>query len=279
MNEKEYTIYKSIDVETEEYYIGVHKTANPMDNYLGSGLLISRKVNKRGRSRFRKEIMYSFKDKSTAYTKERCLVTKDVLNDPLNLNIALGGLGGNLNDLDRSIRDRSEATKLLKYGSKAGNLNSMRAKEKAKETKLFKYGDPYGAINRSEVKIKSAETRSSNWKVYSLEGILISTFLGLTRICDYLNEPRDGNTPLITPDKVCFVEGTFNERLKEKLKSAFLIELRSGVICNIFKSGKSANKYLKMTYQEYINSSLESKFIFRKDATDDVVNQLVKFND
>lgn len=35
-----YTVYKTINIHNQKFYIGVHKTIDPNDDYLGSGKLI-----------------------------------------------------------------------------------------------------------------------------------------------------------------------------------------------------------------------------------------------
>lgn len=90
---KRYTIYKILDLVTNEYYIGVHYTSNPNDNYIGSGIHITRKIKKYGKERFRKDILFIFDNKDEAFQKEKDLI-KENRDNPLCINIAEGGEGG-----------------------------------------------------------------------------------------------------------------------------------------------------------------------------------------
>ena len=88
-----FTVYKVINLITNEYYIGVHKTSNLNDNYLGSGLHIKNQVKKYGKENFKKEILFEFDKEEDAYQKEIQLVEENI-NNKLCLNIGPGGIGG-----------------------------------------------------------------------------------------------------------------------------------------------------------------------------------------
>jgi hypothetical protein len=48
-------IYKTTNLITKEYYIGKHSSQNiENDNYLGSGLLLTRSIKKHGRENFKR---------------------------------------------------------------------------------------------------------------------------------------------------------------------------------------------------------------------------------
>jgi hypothetical protein len=44
-----YTVYRTVNQINQKFYIGVHKTMNPMDNYLGSGKILGRAIKKYGK--------------------------------------------------------------------------------------------------------------------------------------------------------------------------------------------------------------------------------------
>lgn len=74
------------------FYIGVHKTNNPNDGYLGSGLHLSAAVKKHGRKVFKKEILFVFETSEEAYAKEKELVTRELIESGQVYNLATGGV-------------------------------------------------------------------------------------------------------------------------------------------------------------------------------------------
>lgn len=85
-----YTVYKTVNLVNGKFYIGVHKTDNPNDDYLGSGKLIKRAIKKYGIENFHKEVIASFESRDDAYALEMELV---VLESQC-YNLKKGGEGG-----------------------------------------------------------------------------------------------------------------------------------------------------------------------------------------
>ena len=89
----QYTVYKTVNSINGKFYIGVHKTENPDDDYLGSGKLIKRAVAKYGEQSFQKEVLAVFETPNDAFELEKKLVA-EVLGTPLCYNLKNGGEGG-----------------------------------------------------------------------------------------------------------------------------------------------------------------------------------------
>lgn len=87
-----YTVYKTTNLVNSKYYIGVHKTKNPNDDYLGSGIYLKEAIKKYGKENFKKEILNSFSSKEEAYQLERMVVDKKFISDNNTYNIAEGGV-------------------------------------------------------------------------------------------------------------------------------------------------------------------------------------------
>lgn len=89
-----YTIYKTTNIITGEFYVGQHVTPILDDGYLGSGAGIIENVLKYDKKNFTKEILYIYDNETDMNNKEIELVTSEFLENPLVLNRQLGGSGG-----------------------------------------------------------------------------------------------------------------------------------------------------------------------------------------
>lgn len=97
-----YTVYQTICLVNGKTYIGCHKTANPNDSYLGSGITLGYAIKKYGRGNFKKEVLFIFDNPQEMLDKERELVVVD-REKTYNL-IRGGGEGRGTWDEDRLRR-------------------------------------------------------------------------------------------------------------------------------------------------------------------------------
>lgn len=88
-----FTVYKTVNISTLEYYIGVHKTQNLNDRYYGSGIRILRSIKKYGIDNFRKDILHIYDNAEQAFLIETEILD-NCLDDKKCLNLARGGKGG-----------------------------------------------------------------------------------------------------------------------------------------------------------------------------------------
>ncbi len=85
-------IYKIVR-DDGKYYIGMHSTDDLHDDYFGSGRLISRSIKKYGKRRHSKQILEFLPTREALRFREKELVTEELLDDKLCMNLALGGMG------------------------------------------------------------------------------------------------------------------------------------------------------------------------------------------
>jgi hypothetical protein len=88
-----FTVYRTTNKVNGKYYIGVHKTKNPMDDYLGSGKHLLRAIAKYGEENFVKEILLSGHSPEAAFALEFELVEKHRGDSECD-NMRQGGSGG-----------------------------------------------------------------------------------------------------------------------------------------------------------------------------------------
>ncbi len=89
-----YFIYKTTNKINGKYYIGMHKTDNLEDGYLGSGIHFKRALEKYGKENFEREILEYCNSDEEMHLAEAKFVTEDVVNDKNSYNLKLGGNGG-----------------------------------------------------------------------------------------------------------------------------------------------------------------------------------------
>jgi hypothetical protein len=93
--EKKYHyIYKITCLINNRYYIGMHSTHNVNDDYMGGGKRIKNSIKKHGKESHIREILEFFDNREDLKNREKQLVNEELLNDPMCMNINLGGEGG-----------------------------------------------------------------------------------------------------------------------------------------------------------------------------------------
>lgn len=92
-NRKYNYCYKITNNLNNKVYIGVHRTDNIDDNYMGSGKLIKRAIVKHGVENFKKIIIKFFDTYKEALQYEKSIVTLQFLEEEYTYNLKEGGFG------------------------------------------------------------------------------------------------------------------------------------------------------------------------------------------
>ena len=138
-----YYLYKLTNMLNDRIYIGVHKTKNINDGYMGSGKILRQAIERYGIENFEKEILEYFTDSESMLKREREIVTEDFLSRPDVYNLRRGGDGGfdyinknKLNNTPESIeKKRKTITMWHKNNDTSGEKNGFYGKNHTEETR------------------------------------------------------------------------------------------------------------------------------------------------
>ena len=130
-----YTIYKITNKLNHKIYIGMHKTKNLQDNYMGSGKLIKRAIKKYGVENFTKEILFIFDASEEMFNKEKEIVNQLFIESDNTYNIIEGGFG-DCSHMNKNGRNLYGQNGDINHGGK-NLLNGNKIKEFLIEKGLF----------------------------------------------------------------------------------------------------------------------------------------------
>jgi len=125
-----YYLYQITNTVNGKIYIGVHKTTDIDDGYMGSGKILQSAVKKYGIENFTKTILETFSNSAEMYAREKEIVTEDFVRRSDVYNIKIGGLGG----FDYIVAARKNCNHVFspeqrsKGGKTSGQLSAARWK-------------------------------------------------------------------------------------------------------------------------------------------------------
>jgi hypothetical protein len=170
--EKQYHfIYKTTNLLSGRYYIGMHSTNNLEDGYLGSGTRLSRAIKKHGKTNFNREILEFCESRDELKKREEEVVTLSEIAKKECMNLVVGGSGSfyiinenGLNNKANQCKKGGEAHgNRLKNDSDYREIHRLRVSNLAKNT--HKDGkivipDWTGKIHSNETKVKMSKIKS-----------------------------------------------------------------------------------------------------------------------
>ena len=185
-----YTIYKTVNLIDGKIYIGKHKAKNPNGDYLGSGFMIKRAINKYGKVNFEKTVLYIFNNEEEMNLKEIEIVNEDFILQKNTYNIALGGQGGNLLIEYKHSDETKDKIRRSMLGSKK-NLSNEQRKIMAEKTVLLHTGSKRSLKTKEKMKISQTNKIKSDItkrKISESVKNILPTY-----ICNVCNKEGKGN--------------------------------------------------------------------------------------
>jgi len=152
-----------------KYYIGMHSTDDLDDGYFGSGKLLWKSIKKHGKEKHSKEILEFLLSRKELKERERVLVSEEIVNDPLCMNLQLGGGGGFISEEHRQaflISNSQGGKKAVESGQLLKAVEKSQAPHvvaKRIKTRFEKYGNTY--IGKSFAEIKGAHSEATKTKM------------------------------------------------------------------------------------------------------------------
>lgn len=133
---KYHYIYKTTNLLSGRYYVGMHSTDNLEDGYMGSGKRLKASIKKYGVENHKFEILEFFNSREELALREGELVTmKEVANKEC-MNLKVGGVGGFPPSAKKMFKERMKDFDFKKaFGNKCSERN-----KKLYEDGTFKKG-------------------------------------------------------------------------------------------------------------------------------------------
>ena len=152
-----YILYQITNKLNSKIYVGVHKTKDLDDGYMGSGKVIRSAIQKHGIENFEKKILQEFDNPEDMFAAEAALVTEQFLAREDVYNLRRGGSGG----FDYITRNRLNGfcnPEVAKRGRKATDvvlIERFGSLEKFREYVCLQ-------AHTEDAKTKRLETRKKN---------------------------------------------------------------------------------------------------------------------
>lgn len=158
-------LYQITNKVNGKIYVGVHKTQNLDDGYMGSGKILKRAFAKHGLENFEKTILETFNTAAEMFAREKGVVNDEFLARLDTYNLRRGGTGGfdyiNSNAESRILKNQKAARvvnslRLERYGKK---LHSPETLEKLKQTGRQRYLEGFRLVGSFEGHCHTIQTK------------------------------------------------------------------------------------------------------------------------
>lgn len=166
-NKKHHFIYKTINLLSNRYYIGMHSTNDLNDGYMGSGDLIRKSIKKYGKENHSIEMLEFFDTREELANREREVINLQEIAKKDCMNLKVGGDGGfNSEDHRNKFIEASKKTRFTSENNPSPKKNkkflSDRFKRLHKEGILIHDGF-LGKKHTDETKLKMSKSSKNKY--------------------------------------------------------------------------------------------------------------------
>lgn len=167
-----YLIYKTTNTVNNKIYVGCHITNNLDDGYIGSGLILQKAIEKYGKDKFKREILFDLPNEDEMFDMEKDIVNEEFIARLDTYNLTVGGREGGwyyCNKYGHNVKNKQ----YIKGGeSKKKKLENEEYLEEIKQkisnglTLYFQENDSWwiGRKHSEETKKKIGEANSKKQK-------------------------------------------------------------------------------------------------------------------
>lgn len=157
-----YFLYMTMNLINGKYYIGVHKTNDINDGYLGSGLLLNKAIKKYGRENFKRYILNTYNSLNDAFKDEKEFITEELAKSKQCYNVAAGGHGGHtyagkseeeLREIGKKISEKTTGKIVSDETRELTRLSWIKRREEGNDNSCFR-----GREVREETREKISKT-------------------------------------------------------------------------------------------------------------------------
>lgn len=148
-------VYQTTNLVNNKKYIGFcSKTPNESTTYLGSGVMLSRAIDKYGRENFKKEILKEFDNENDARLfEEQCISDVNAVENDEYYNLTKGGYGG-FSELAKERQQSPETRAKISKANRGRTVSEKTKKilsEKLKGTKPWNTGKEHSAETKEKL--------------------------------------------------------------------------------------------------------------------------------
>ena len=124
-DKKYHFLYKTTNLLSGRYYLGMHSTNDLDDGYLGSGAQLRKAIRKYGKENFKREIIEFCSSREELHKKEELLITLNEVRDKECMNMKVGGLGKWPKEANGAFREKLKDPEFKEeFGKKVSKSNT-----------------------------------------------------------------------------------------------------------------------------------------------------------
>ena len=207
-----YYLYEIKNLLNNKRYIGVHKTSDIKDGYMGSGKAIRNAIKKYGIENFTKTVLEFFDDSESMYKREREIVTEEFIAQENIYNMRSGGRGGwdyvHRNQIRTNKwhtfdeQKKADITKRTTQTRKARGIPPLSEEKRKEFSEYMKLNNPM-FDEATVIKVKNKLTGAPKTKEHKEKISKSLTLLGRTVRGRKLRPGRKYSVPRVISDTVC----------------------------------------------------------------------------